>query len=107
MKAVELQDEALARARSGMSELNYLTIIDGFVAKGISESDIVPRVNVLTYQAWRATGRQVRRGEHGIRVLTWIPIGEQRDKQGEITRKAGKRPKTASVFHVTQTDQIE
>ena len=48
-------------------------IIAGFVAKGIPEHEIRPRENVFTYHAWRALGRQVRRGEHGVKVTTWIP----------------------------------
>jgi hypothetical protein len=46
--------EALSRATSGMSVSNYPTIYGGFIQKGIPESEIKPRENVFTYNAWRA-----------------------------------------------------
>ena len=40
------------------------------------EADIKPHENVLTYHAWRARGRQVRRGEPAGEVLTSsLPVG--------------------------------
>ena len=41
---------------------------DLFAAKGIPPESILPRVNVLTFWAWKALGRSVRNGEHGVRV---------------------------------------
>ena len=103
-RAKELQAEALSRARGGLSATNYAAIIDGFSARGIT--DIRPRDNVLTYNAWKAVGRQVRKGERGVKVQTWIPLPGRKDKE---TGKAGDiklRPRQASVFHITQTDAI-
>jgi len=108
----EMQGEALDRATSGQSLTNWPTIFAGFMAKGIAESDIRPRENVLTYQAWRALGRQVRRGEHGVKVTTFVPMEK---KTGEIDpdtgaeKKAsiGRRAWSATVFHVSQTDPIK
>ncbi len=112
----QLQQEALSRAASGQSLSNWPAIIRGFVAKGIPEHEILPRENVFTYHAWRALGRQVRRGEHGVKVTTFIPLrgkaeSESADTSAEAdgaTRKAprGSRPWTAVVFHVSQTDPI-
>ena len=68
----QIQEEALSRACSGQSLGNWPAILAGFVAKGIPEGDIRPRENIFTYHAWRALGRQVRRGEHGVRVVTFI-----------------------------------
>ena len=68
----EIQEEALGRALGGQSLSNWPAILAGFSAKGIPESDIRPRENVFTYHAWRALGRQVRRGEHGVKVVTFI-----------------------------------
>jgi antirestriction protein ArdC len=87
--------------------VNYPAVIAGFMEKGVPETDIRPRENVFTFHAWLALGRHVRKGEHGVRILTWIPIGEKRDEAGNVTHKAGKRPKTAVVFHVSQTEQTE
>ena len=100
--------EALQRAVSSDSVSNYPAIYSGFLEKGIPESEILPRENVFTYHAWRAKGRQVKRGEHGVRVVTYIETAEKRDLEtGEITRKASKFPKGTTVFHVSQTKEIE
>jgi len=107
----QTQEEALSRAVGGMSMSNWPAIIHGFIAKGIPESEIRPRENVLTYNAWRALGRQVRRGEHGVRVLTFLP-GREREEvdattgERKVVRRAS-RPWTATVFHVSQTDPIQ
>lgn len=106
-RRTEQDRESLSRARSGQSWSNYPAIVQGFLAKGIPADDIKPRQNVLTYRAWRALGRQVKRGEHGICVVTYIPIEEKRDAEtGEIVRRGGSRPKSATVFHVSQTKAI-
>jgi N-terminal domain of anti-restriction factor ArdC len=102
----ELQAEALSRATSGHSLTNWPAIFAGFTAKGIPESDILPRVNVLTYHAWRAKGRQVRRGERGVKVTTWIsPKDKAEGDDGKKTRPT-KMPWCATVFHESQTDPI-
>jgi hypothetical protein len=102
-----IQDEALARATRNKSWANYPAIFEGFTAKGIPEGEIEPRVNVFTFHAWKALGRYVRRGEHGVKVTTWIKIDEKRDERtGEVVRESGRRPKTAVVFHVSQTEPL-
>src|SRR5882672_927343 len=102
----EMQQEALARAASGQSLANWPAIILGFAAKGIPEADIRPRENVFTYHAWRALGRQVRRGEHGVKVVTFVAIdgdrapadGETSDGDGQSDKRKprGRRPWTAT-----------
>lgn len=101
----QIQAEALQRATENRSVANYAAIYDGFAAKGIPEDQIEPRVNVFTYEAWKAQGRQVRRGEHGVRVTTWVPMTRKNAETGE-KETIGRRPKTAVVFHVTQTDPL-
>jgi hypothetical protein len=110
----EMQQEALGRAVGGQSLSNWPAIIHGFIAKGIPETEIKPRENVLTYHAWRALGRQVRRGEHGVKVVTFVAIDhdneptDSEDGDGKPTqRKArGRRPWSATVFHISQTEPI-
>ncbi len=107
----QIQQEALGRAIGGQSMTNWPAIIHGFIAKGIPESEIRPRENCLTYNAWRALGRQVRRGEHGVKVLTFLPARE-RDETDPTTGerklvRRSSRPWTATVFHVSQTDPIQ
>ena len=112
----QIQQEALSRAVSGQTLSNYPAIIRGFVEKGIPADDIRPRENVFTYHAWRALGRQVRRGEHGVKVVTFVSVDragadaaeseDSADGPRERRRSGGRRPWTATVFHVSQTDPI-
>ena len=111
----QIQHEALSRAASGQSLANWPAILAGFTAKGIPESDVRPRENVFTYHAWRALGRQVRRGEHGVKVVTFLDTGPKggepaddaaNDADRPARRRAGRRPWTATVFHVSQTDPV-
>src|SRR5262245_65976096 len=86
----EMQQEALGRALGGQTMSNWPAIISGFTAKGIPESDIRPRENVFTYHAWRALGRQVRRGEHGVKVVTFVAVehaGSKEDVDGIATNQ--------------------
>ena len=69
--------EALQRAATGPSLANYPAIYAGFMAKGIAEDDIKPRENVFTFNAWRALGRTVKKGEHGVKIATCIPMGKR------------------------------
>lgn len=105
MTASEVQSQAYSRAVGNSSARNYDTIISGFVSRGISADDITPRVNVFTYNAWKSQGRQVRKGERGIKILTWIPIAGKKDEDGKVKIKV--RPRNAVVFHVSQTDEVK
>ena len=100
-----IQTEALQRARSSSSIANFAAIFEGFESKGIPAADIEPRVNVLTYNAWKALGRQVRRGEHGVKVCTWIDMSKK-DASG-VSQPIGRKPHATSVFHVSQTDLVQ
>jgi hypothetical protein len=113
IKKEELQAEALSRAVGNHSLANWPTIFAGFMAKGIAESEIKPRENVFTYHAWRALGRQVRRGEHGVKVVTFTPIKGADDKgnpdekpDAEKPKRRSCRPSSATVFHISQTDPV-
>ena len=97
--------EALSRAISGQSVANYAQIFQGFMARGIPESETKPRENVFTYDAWRALGRQVRRGEHGVKVLTFIDCQKKDDETGEV-KETYRRPWFTTVFHISQTEAI-
>ena len=108
MKTAEKQQEALSRATGGFTMSNFPAIYSGFMEKGIPESEIQPRVNVFTYDAWRALGRQVRKGEHGVRVVTFI-VTTRKDRDpstGEEVVRQSRRPWTTTVFHVSQTDPL-
>ena len=93
-----MQTAALGRAREGRACTNDLLIIAAYAAKGI---DAHPRVDVFTFNAWMALHRHVRKGEHGVRVLTYA----QKDTvKSDGTTEEQSFPVSAVVFHVTQTD---
>jgi hypothetical protein len=92
-----IYQEALSNAVGGQSLTNYRDIFEGFIAKGIPIEDIKPRVNVYTYNAWRALGRFVKKGEHGVKILTFIQTRKEDKKTGEVT--VSRRPWTTTVFH--------
>lgn len=100
MKSSELAQSALSRARGGQSMANLPAVYSGFLDMGIAESEILPRVNVLSFHAWRALGRTVRKGQHGVKLVTWI---EAKDAK---TGETYKKPHTVTVFHVSQTDAL-
>jgi antirestriction protein ArdC len=108
----QIQQEALTRAATGQSFTNWPAIVQGFLAKGIPETEIRPRENVFTYHAWRALGRQVRRGEHGVKVITYVHGEREKNEADPQTgeerkvKRSFSRPWTAVVFHVSQTDPI-
>lgn len=105
MEREQVEAEAIQNALRSQSVMNYNAIFQGFMEKGIAEEDIKPRENVFTYHAWRALDRQVKRGEHGVKVVTWVPMTKKDKESGEVA-KLGRRPKSATVFHVSQTEPI-
>jgi hypothetical protein len=99
--------ESLKRAVSGQSFSNFPAIFQGFAAKGIPESEIKPRENVFTFDAWKALGRVVRRGEHGVKVLTFIDCQSKESDADTGERKISCRPWTTTVFHISQTEPLK
>ena len=89
--------DSLQRAKNGDSLANYPAIISGFIEKGINPLEIKPRENVFSYDAWLALGRQVRKGEKGVKCITY--------RDNEKTSK--KFVCRVAVFHVSQTDAIQ
>ncbi len=103
----KLQQEALYKARAGATLTNYPAIVTGFIEKGISPDDIKPRENVYTFNAWKALGRCVKKGEHGVKVVTFIPEEKEVSKDdGTKEIKQSTRPWSATVFHISQTIEV-
>lgn len=100
-----IASEALSNATSNNSLANYAAIYAGFAEKGIPEADIQPRHNVFTFNAWLALGRSVRKGEHGVKVCTWVPMTKKDGESGEAV-SIGRKPRMTTVFHVSQTRLI-
>lgn len=107
VKAQQIAAEAYERATGGDSAANEALCLDEFAARGIPVDQIEPRVNVLTYWAWRAVGRQVRRGEHGVALLTWIVREDDKHPDANGKPRVVRFPKRATVFHISQTDPCE
>lgn len=105
-KRAESAAAALQRAQSGQSIANDRRTVAGFVARGLAPADVEPRVNVFTYAAWRALGRQVRRGECSVHLPTFIKTDPRTDPAGEVIEPGRVRRRTAYVFHISQTDPV-
>jgi len=101
----ETPEQAAARIQAGGWNQNCALVIMAFAARGIDPDDIKPKDNVLTYRAWRGRGRQVRKGEHGETITTYIPIEKKNKKTGKTEESV--RPRSCRVFHISQTDPIE
>lgn len=95
-------DDALINARGRQSTMNYSAIFNGFAAMGID--DVQPRENVLTFKAWIALGRVVKKGQHGVKVVTFVPMAKKLD-DGDT--KGFRAPRTTTVFHISQTEAIQ
>jgi antirestriction protein ArdC len=102
----QINQESLSRAVSSQSVMNYPGIFYGFEAMGIPADDIKPRENVFTYNAWKALGRQVRKGEHGVKATTFVPVSGKKNVETGESKDGFRMPRTVTVFHVSQTDPI-
>ena len=103
--ANEQRAEALGRAQAGLSTANYAAILDCFADRGIYDAE--PRVNVFTYGAWQALGRQVQKGQRGVKIHTWIVCKAKDTDPGTGELATYKRRKTVAVFHISQTERKE
>ncbi|MEL6107766.1 MAG: ArdC-like ssDNA-binding domain-containing protein [Planctomycetota bacterium] len=104
-ESTETREQQLARIQASDNESNYPAIVAGFTARGIPAEDIQPRENVLTYRAWQAKGRQVRKGEKSVKIEVWIEYEQKDAAEGEEPK--GRTRRSVAVFHVSQTDPIE
>jgi len=103
MAVTESPQEALARIQGSLGSKNDGLVLMAFSERGLALEDIFPRVNVLTFRAWKAKGRRVAKGAISVPVTTWIPCGEKSPEEGDKKDRPRMRPKTASLFHISQT----
>ena len=108
--ATETPTEAANRIESMGFGKNDVIVIQAFAAAGIPPELIDPRRNVLTFRAWKGKGRQVAKGAKSVGVTVWIPSSTKKSDpeptdggDGEKKKRGGMRPKTARLFHVSQT----
>jgi len=98
MTATTKQLEALHRAETNLPGANDVAVLLAAEAAGITDAD--PRHNVLTFSAWKAKGRVVRKGQHALcKLVVYVPM---KDKTG----KTSTRPRSTAVFHISQTDRL-
>jgi hypothetical protein len=104
MNVLEVSQQSLTRAVSGQSMANYGTIIEGFAARGIPVDEILPRENVFTFWAWKALGRRVKKGEHGVKATTFVPVAGKKDVDTGAPSPGYRMPRAVTVFHISQTE---
>jgi antirestriction protein ArdC len=85
-------------------DFNHFSIHNAVRAElGCPTAECRAYVEILTFKRWLAKGFVVRKGEHGIKITTWIPIVETDDQGNRVVK--GKRPKTVTVFCRHQVEQ--
>ena len=93
--------DALRRAENSRSLGNIGTVYAALAAAGLTGTH---GIDVLTFAAWRAKGRCVRKGEKALCFLaTIIPTSKQTDDGVQ----AGKLMRRVAVFHFSQTDALQ
>jgi len=92
-------NDALRRALNQKPGANDVAAIIAFEAEGLK--NVQPRVNVLTFNAWKACGRSVVAGQKSVRVgvITSKPYVDKDTGETLFRRVTG----TAYLFHLTQT----
>jgi hypothetical protein len=97
-------EAALARASNPQSMINMATVIEAAARRGLA--DARPGENVLTFNAWKARGRVVIKGE---KALCSLPVIGSRDVRDPATGETETRKMAfkAAVFHVSQTKPLE
>ena len=101
---VQKFNDALRRALNQKPGANDLAAIIAFEGAGLK--NVQPRVNVLTFNAWKACGRSVLAGQHSVRVgVVLNKVYPMKDDLGEETGETMFRrvPGTAYLFHIIQT----
>ena len=80
-----------------------MTLADAARERGCS---CRPYVDWFTYRRWKAQGFQVQKGEHGVKLTTYIPVFKTDPVTGEKVPN-GTRPRRTTVFCRCQTKPIE
>jgi len=91
-----------AQSFSGYSSANAAVLSAVAETKGCA---CEPYKQFFTYQRWLAQGFQVQKGEHGIRLTSWIAITKKDADGNEVV--TGRRPKGYTVFCKCQVKAIE
>lgn len=117
-KVEQMHDELSAAVDALMQSgqwLRWLDFLGSFHRYSFNNTMLIQvqcphATQVAGFKAWQAKGRQVRKGEKGIRIFgkPFRLVSETDEATGETTRKAIKcPPPVVSVFDISQTDPIE
>lgn len=106
--------DAMERGSRLLPNGNDGPCVMAFAGRGIPLGQIDtfgPNQNVRTYRAWRALGRQVRKGEKSVKLTVWRPADDDPGlyvAPGEDGKPVRVKchPVTACVFHVSQTNGV-
>jgi hypothetical protein len=109
-EAVELLDTGVERILDGEEFKRYLAFAARFHRYSANNSLLIlvqrpGATRVAGYRRWRELGRQVRRGEAGIRILAPIFRTVEDEESGEKARILCSF-KVVKVFDVSQTDPV-
>lgn len=96
---------AFQKTQSVKVTSNDVAVIQLFADRGIDPETVIPRVTVLTFSAWAAFGRHVKRGEAAI-PLPVFEVGSRENKDTGET-ETFRFLKTSHVFHISQTEPDE
>ena len=117
-QADELQasiTEQVEQLRNSEQWVRFLEFAQGFHRYSLGNlllilSQCPTATRVAGFRQWQAKGRQVRKGEKGIRIFgkPFRKVTEEDEQTGEKTSKWVKcPPPVATVFDISQTDPIE
>ena len=109
-EAVELLDSGVEKVLNGEQFKRYLAFSAKFHKYSASNCllILVQRPNatrVAGYRKWQELGRQVRRGEEGLKILAPI-FRTVEDEEGGEKRRVLSFFKVVKVFDVSQTDPV-
>lgn len=107
--------EGVEALRSSQTWADYLRFCASFHRYSFSNLLLIlmqspEACHVAGYRAWQAKGRQVRKGERGIRILgtgTVKVSAEQDEETGEVVEGRRRVFFPVSVFDIAQTDVME
>lgn len=103
-------EEAVDAVEAELTEEDLFAIAGRFPQYSVKNNIMIylqnPAATVLyTFKSWQGQGRQVLRGEKGIRI--WAPAGkaeDETDAAGKVTKEGRQFFKLISVFDVAQTE---
>lgn len=78
-------------------------ILEKYGEEAMNEYD--PLTNCLTFKTWLSRGFVVKKGEHGLKSITYIKKVEKDEKTGEVVT-IQSYPKTVTLFWKDQVKPL-